>query len=62
VPPRVRYGTVSLLIRDAVGSLPFSDEWEVAWSFVQAYMVQEGPWYRLLPRETIALLWYRVLT
>jgi hypothetical protein len=28
VPPRVRYGTTCLLIRDAVGSVPCSDEWE----------------------------------
>jgi hypothetical protein len=28
VPPHVRYGMVCLLIRDAVGSVPFSDEWE----------------------------------
>jgi hypothetical protein len=28
VLPRVRYGTACLLIRDAVGSVPFSDEWE----------------------------------
>jgi hypothetical protein len=28
VPPRVRYGTACLLIRDAVGSVPCSDEWE----------------------------------
>jgi hypothetical protein len=28
VPPRGRYGTACLLIRDAVGSLPCSDEWE----------------------------------
>jgi hypothetical protein len=27
VPPRVRYGTACLLIRDAVGSVPCSDEW-----------------------------------
>jgi hypothetical protein len=26
VPPRVRYGTVCLLIRDGVGSVPCSDE------------------------------------
>jgi hypothetical protein len=26
VPPRVRYGTTCLLIRDAVGSVPYSDE------------------------------------
>jgi hypothetical protein len=29
VPPRVRYGTDCLLIRDAVGSVPCSDEWEI---------------------------------
>jgi hypothetical protein len=29
VPPRVWYGTTSPLIRDAVGSVPCSDEWEI---------------------------------
>jgi hypothetical protein len=29
VPPRVRYGTTCLLIRDAVGSVPCSVEWEI---------------------------------
>jgi hypothetical protein len=28
VPPRVQYGTACLLIRDDVGSVPCSDEWE----------------------------------
>jgi hypothetical protein len=28
VLPRVRYETTCLLIRDAVGSVPYSDEWE----------------------------------
>jgi hypothetical protein len=28
VLPRVQYGTASLLIRDVVGSVPCSDEWE----------------------------------
>jgi hypothetical protein len=28
VPPRVRYGTTCLLIRDIVESVPYSDEWE----------------------------------
>jgi hypothetical protein len=51
VPPRVQYETTCLLIRDDVGSVPHSDEWEVAWSFAQAHMVQEGPWYRVLPRK-----------
>jgi hypothetical protein len=26
VPPHVRYGTTCLLIRDAVGGVPYSDE------------------------------------
>jgi hypothetical protein len=29
VPPRVRYGTTCLLIRDAMGSVPYSDEWKI---------------------------------
>jgi hypothetical protein len=29
VSPRVRYGMAYLLIRDAVGSVPCSDEWEI---------------------------------
>jgi hypothetical protein len=29
VPPHVLYGTTCLLIRDAVGSVPCSDEWEI---------------------------------
>jgi hypothetical protein len=28
VPPHVRYGMSCLLIRDAIGSVPCSDEWE----------------------------------
>jgi hypothetical protein len=27
LPPRVRYGTACLLIRDAVGNVPCSNEW-----------------------------------
>jgi hypothetical protein len=29
VSPRVLYGTTCPLIRDAVGSVPYSDEWEI---------------------------------
>jgi hypothetical protein len=29
VPPCVRYGTTCLLIRDDMGSVPCSDEWEI---------------------------------
>jgi hypothetical protein len=28
VPPHLQYGTTCLVIRDAVGSVPCSDEWE----------------------------------
>jgi hypothetical protein len=49
VPPHVLYGMTCLLNRDAMRSVPCSDEWEVAWSFSQAHMVQEGPWYHGYP-------------
>jgi hypothetical protein len=62
VPPCVRYGMTCLLIRDVVCSVPCSDEWEGAWSFAKAHMVQEGSWYRVLPWETLALLRYCVLS
>jgi hypothetical protein len=29
VPPCVQYGMACLVIRDAVGSVPYSDEWEI---------------------------------
>jgi hypothetical protein len=29
LPPRVRYGTACLLIRDVVGSVPCLEEWEI---------------------------------
>jgi hypothetical protein len=51
VPPRVQYGMTCLQIRDAVGSVPCSDEWEVEWSFTQAHMVQEWLWYHDYPRK-----------
>jgi hypothetical protein len=49
VSPCVRYGMTCLLIRGAMGSVPCSDEWEVAWSFIQAHMVQEELWYHVVP-------------
>jgi hypothetical protein len=48
VPPRVRYGTTCLLIRDVVGSVPCSNEWEIGvWCSYspRAHTVQEGSWY-----------------
>jgi hypothetical protein len=49
VSPRVQYIMACLLIWDVVGSVPYSDEWKVAWSFAQVHMVQEGSWYCVLP-------------
>jgi hypothetical protein len=42
VPPRIRYGTTCLLIRDGMGCEACSDEWEVAWSFTQATWCKRG--------------------
>jgi hypothetical protein len=61
VPPRVWYGTTCLLIRAVVESVPCLDGWELAWSFAQAHMVQEGPWYHILSWKILALLWYHIL-
>jgi hypothetical protein len=38
-PPRVRYGTACLLIRDAVGSVPYSNEWEIG---IVTHLVSHG--------------------
>jgi hypothetical protein len=38
--------------------MPCLDEWEVARSFTQAHMMEEGLWFHLLPQETLALQWY----
>jgi hypothetical protein len=41
VLPHVWYGTTYLLIRNTIGCVSCS-EWELAWCFTQAHMVQEG--------------------
>jgi hypothetical protein len=43
VPPRVWYVAACLLIRNTIGCVSCSEEWEMAWWFAQAHMVQEGP-------------------
>jgi hypothetical protein len=61
VSPRVRYGTACLIISDAVGSVPFSDEWEIGVVTRTGSHDARGvvvPW---LPWETLAMLWYYVL-
>jgi hypothetical protein len=57
VPPRVRYRTTCLLIRNAIGSVSCSVEWGMTSYFVTYFvnrlnhMVQEGTFVR----ETLAL-------
>jgi hypothetical protein len=61
VPPRVRYGTVCLLIRDVMGSVPCSDEWKIG---VVTRLISHGARGVVvlrLTRETLAMLWYCVL-
>jgi hypothetical protein len=61
VPPRVRYGTTCLLIRDVVGSVPYSDEWEIVVVTHPGSHGARGALVPRLPRETLAMLWYCVL-
>jgi hypothetical protein len=42
VSPRVQYGMTCLLIRNTIGCVSCSEEWELAWYFAQAQMMQEG--------------------
>jgi hypothetical protein len=58
VPPRVQYGTACLLIRDAVGCVPCSDEWEFGVVTRPGSHCARGVVVPRLPRETLALLWY----
>jgi hypothetical protein len=52
VPPRVRYGMACLLIRDAVGSLPCSNEWEFGVVTRLGSHGARGAVVPRLPRET----------
>jgi hypothetical protein len=58
VPPRVQYGTACLLIRDVVGSVPCSDEWEFGVVTRSGSHGARGAVVPRLPQETLALLWY----
>jgi hypothetical protein len=49
VPPRVRYGMTCLLIRDAVGSVPCSDEWEIGIVTHLGSHGARGAWYHDYP-------------
>jgi hypothetical protein len=58
VPPRVRYGTTCLLIRDAVESVPCSNEWEFGVVTRPGSHGAREAIVPQLPQETLALLWY----
>jgi hypothetical protein len=58
VLPRVRYGMTCLLIRDAMGSVPCSDDWEIGVVTHPGSHGARGSVVPRLPRETLALLWY----
>jgi hypothetical protein len=45
VPPHVQYGTACLLIRDDVGSVPCSDEWEINIVTRLGSYGARGSWY-----------------
>jgi hypothetical protein len=61
VPPHVQYGTTRLLIRDVVGSVSCSDEWEIGVVTHPGSHGARGVVVPRLPRETLAMLWYCVL-
>jgi hypothetical protein len=50
VPPRVRYGTNCLLIRDAVRSVPCSDEWKIG---LDTRLGSHGARGVVVPRTTL---------
>jgi hypothetical protein len=58
VSPRVRYGTTCLLIRDAMESVPCSDEWEFGVVTRPGSHGVRGAMVPRLPQKTLALLWY----
>jgi hypothetical protein len=59
VPPCVRYGMTCLLIRDVVESVSCSDEGEFGVVTHPGSHGARGTVVPQLPRETLALLWYR---
>jgi hypothetical protein len=56
VLPRVRYATTCLIIRDIVGSVPYSDEWEFGVITRLGSHGVRGAVILRLPQETLALL------
>jgi hypothetical protein len=58
VPPHAQYGTTCLLIRDGVGSVPYSDEWEFGVVTNPGSHGARGAVVLRLPEETLVLIWY----
>jgi hypothetical protein len=52
----VRYGTACLLIRDIVGSVPYSDEWEFGVVTRPGSHGARGAVVPRLPQKTLAIL------
>jgi hypothetical protein len=61
VPPHVRYGTACLLIRDTVGCVPCSDEWEFGIVTRPGSHGAREAMVSRLPQETLTMLWYCIL-
>jgi hypothetical protein len=58
VPPRVQYGTACLLIRDVVGSVPCSDEWEFGVVTRPGSHGAREVAVPQLPQKTLEMLWH----
>jgi hypothetical protein len=61
VLPRVQYGMTCLIIRDVVGSVSCSDEWEIGIVTQPGSHGARGALVPQLPWETLAMVWYYVL-
>jgi hypothetical protein len=61
VSPHVRYRKACLLIREAVESVPCSDEWEIGVVTRPGSHGARGVMVPRLPWETLAMLWYCIL-
>jgi hypothetical protein len=62
VSSRVRYGMICLLIRSVVGSVPHSDEWKIDVVTRPGSHGARGVVVPRLPQETLAILWYCILS
>jgi hypothetical protein len=61
VSPRVWYGRTCLLIRDAIGSVSYSDEWEFGVVTRPGSHGARGAVVWRLAWKTLAMLWYCIL-